>query len=269
MPDYRSADGVDIVLDGVVLRMTLDRTERRNALTDDMIGALADALVCAEQDERVRVAVIAARGEHFCSGADIVSRNASDAPRPRVGSIQRRVPHGAHRLIPLMCSVQVPVVAIVRGWVAGIGMQIALAADFTFAATDARFWEPFVDRGFTPDSGATWLLTRRAGPVRARELLLLGREVQGVEAEEWGLIHRAVDDRDLDATAALLVERLSKAPTVAFGLTKWLVYEAEAASMDDQLRREAFALELSSRSDDFREGLAAFKEKRPPSFEGR
>ena len=269
MSEYRSVDGVDVTLDGAQLRLTLDRPGRRNALTDEMMVTLADALASAEQDERVRVVTIAARGDHFCSGADIVTRNEPGGARPRAGSIQRRVPHVAHRLVPLLCSVQVPVVAVVRGWAAGIGLQIALAADFTIAASNARFWEPFLERGFTPDSGATWLLSRRVGPVRARELLLLGREVSGAEAAEWGMIHEAVDETALEPAAADLVERLAAAPTVALGLTKWLLYEADASSLDDQLRREAFALELSSRTDDFREGLAAFKEKRPPSFEGR
>ena len=269
MPEYSSVDGVDVTLKGNELRLTLDRPSRRNALTDEMLLALADALACAEQDERIRVVVLAANGEHFCSGADLTARNTPDAPRPRVGSIQRRVPHGAHRLITLMCSVQVPIVAIVRGWAAGIGLHLALASDFTVAASNARLWEPFLQRGFTPDSGGTWLLTRRVGPVRARELLVLGREVSGAEAADWGMIHQAVEEADLERVAAELVQRLAAAPTVAVGLTKWLLHEATASSLDDQLRREAFALELSSRSNDFREGLAAFKEKRPPSFEGR
>jgi 2-(1,2-epoxy-1,2-dihydrophenyl)acetyl-CoA isomerase len=266
---YESVDGLAVELDRAVLRLTLDRADRRNALTDAMVLGLIDAVSAAEQDERVRAIVVTANGEHFCSGADIVARNAPGGSRPRVGSIQRRVPHAAHRLIPLICSVQVPVVVIVRGWVAGIGMQIALAADFTIAASDARFWEPFIERGFTPDSGATWLLTRRVGVVRARDLLLLGRQVTGAEAAEWGMIHAAVDPDALDAEGAAIVDRLAALPTVAAGLTKWLLHEGEAAVIDDQLRREAFALELSSRSEDFREGLAAFKEKRPPSFEGR
>ena len=269
MPEYSSVDGVDVTLVGNELRLTLDRPSRRNALTDEMLLAMADALAIAEQDERIRVVVLAANGEHFCSGADLVARNAPDAPRPRVGSIQRRVPHGAHRLITLMCSVQVPIVAIVRGWAAGIGLHLVLASDFAVAASNARLWEPFLERGFTPDSGGSWLLTRRVGPVRAREMLVLGREVSGADAAAWGMIHQAVDESDLERVAAELVQRLAAAPTVAVGLTKWLLHQAEDSSLDDQLRNEAFALELSSRSNDFREGLAAFNEKRPPSFEGR
>jgi 2-(1,2-epoxy-1,2-dihydrophenyl)acetyl-CoA isomerase len=161
------------------------------------------------------------------------------------------------------------VVCAVQGWAAGIGFQLALASDFTVAAEDARFWEPFVQRGFTPDSGATWLLPRLVGPARARELLLLGRELSGTEAQEWGLVHRAVPAAEVTAAADALAATLAGGPTVAIGLTKWLLQAATDASLDQHLRDEAFALELSSRSEDFREGLRAFRDKRPPDFSGR
>ncbi|MFO7280662.1 MAG: enoyl-CoA hydratase-related protein [Thermoanaerobacterales bacterium] len=266
---YEPVEGLGVRLDGAVLRLTLDRPDRRNALTDTMVAGLIDALDAAGRDERVRAVLLTGAGDHFCGGADIVARNATGGRRPRVGSIQRRVPSLAHRLIELVCTVQVPIVCAVRGWAAGIGLHLAAAADVTVAAVDARFWEPFAERGFTPDSGATWLLPRLVGPVRARELLLLGRPLDGAEAAEWGLIHRAVPAHRLDDEAAALVERLAAGPTVALGLTKWLLHAGQAAGLGEQLRNEAFALELSSRSEDFREGLAAFQEKRPPEFRGR
>jgi 2-(1,2-epoxy-1,2-dihydrophenyl)acetyl-CoA isomerase len=268
--DYTSVAGLGVALsDGGVLRLTLDRTDKRNAIDDVMMAGLYDAVTKAGVDERVRVLLLGAAGDHFCGGADIVARNEPGARRPRVGSIQRRLPTHAHRLIGALVRLQVPVVCAVRGWAAGIGFQLALAADFTVAASDATFWEPFTERGFTPDSGATWLLPRRVGPTRARELLLLGRRLDGDEAAEWGAIHRAVPAADLDAAVAALVEQLASGPTVALGFTKWLLHESASASIDQQLANEALALELSSRTDDFREGLAAFKEKRRPDFEGR
>jgi 2-(1,2-epoxy-1,2-dihydrophenyl)acetyl-CoA isomerase len=267
-PDYVGGPGLGVELDGAVLRLRLDKPDKRNAVDDAMRDGLVAAISASEQDERVRVIVLDGVGDHFCSGADIVARNAEEG-RPRAGSIQRRLPHQAHQLIGLLCSVQVPVVCVVRGWAAGLGFQMALAADFTFAADDATFWEPFVARGFTPDSGATWLLNRRAGAVRARELLLLGRKLTGSEAADWGLIHTAVPTEALDAEAAEVIDQLAAGPTVALGLTKWLLHEAEAGSLDDTLRKEAFGLELSSRSEDFREGLKAFSEKRDPEFRGR
>jgi 2-(1,2-epoxy-1,2-dihydrophenyl)acetyl-CoA isomerase len=171
--------------------------------------------------------------------------------------------------VPLVCEVQVPVVCKVRGWAAGIGFQLALAADFTVTADDARFWQPFTERGFTPDSGATWLLPRRVGMARARELLLLGRALDGREAAEWGIVHQSVDHAALDGAVAALVEQLATGPTVALGLTKWLLHQGEQRALDEQLADEAFALELSSRTADFREGLTAFRDKRRPKFSGR
>jgi 2-(1,2-epoxy-1,2-dihydrophenyl)acetyl-CoA isomerase len=234
-----------------------------------MVEGCIDALTRAATDDDVRVILLEGAGEHFCGGADIVARNAPGGPKPRAGSIQRRVPVQAHRLLPLLCTIQVPVVCKVRGWAAGIGFQLALAADFTIAADDARFWEPFGERGFTPDSGATWMLPRRVGDVRARELLLLGRTLSGAEAAEWGAIHRAVPGAELDAAVDEVVAQLAAGPTVALGLTKWLLHAGAQDDLDAQLANEAFALELSSRTEDFREGLAAFGEKRPPQFEGR
>jgi 2-(1,2-epoxy-1,2-dihydrophenyl)acetyl-CoA isomerase len=269
VPAYPSVDGLAVAFGGGRLRITLDRPDKRNAINDEMIAAFVDVLTLAATDDQVRVIVLEGAGDHFCGGADIVARNRDRDARPRTGSIQRRLPTGAHRLVPLLLEVQVPVVCKVRGWAAGIGFSLALAADFTIAAEDARFWEPFTERGFTPDSGATWLLPRRVGVVRARELLLLGRQLSGTEAAAWGAIHAAVPAEELDASVDELVTQLASAPTVAVGLAKWLLHAGSGAPLDQHLANEAFALELSSRTDDFREGMAAFRERRAPNFEGR
>jgi 2-(1,2-epoxy-1,2-dihydrophenyl)acetyl-CoA isomerase len=268
MSDYESAPGLDVSLDAGVLTLRLARPDKRNAMDDGMMYAAIDAVDHAGRDEAVRAILIASEGEHFCSGFDIVARN-REGGKPRVGSIQRRLPAQAHRLIPLLCTTQVPVVCAVRGWAAGIGFNLALAADFTVAAIDARFWAPFVERGFTPDSGATWLLPRRVGEMRAREMILLGRVVRGAEAVDWEMIHQAVPALEVDAVAGELATTLAGSATVALGLAKWLLHTGAATTLDDHLRNEAFAMELSSRSEDFREGLAAFQEKRPPEYRGR
>ena len=272
--EYSSVPGLTVALDSAVLRITLTRSEKRNALDDVMVQGLLDTLTLASTDERVRVIVLDGAGDHFCGGADIVARNRgadgdANGQRPHVGGIQRRVPTLAHRLIALLCEIQIPVVCKVRGFAAGIGLSIVLAADFTIAAKDATFWEPFVRRGFTPDSAATWLLPRRVGEVRARELLLMGTEFCGADAAAWGMIHSAVSGPDLDQEVARLVAHLASGPTVALGLTKWLLHASRDASLEQQLRNEAFALELSSRTGDFREGLASFREHRAPRFEGK
>jgi 2-(1,2-epoxy-1,2-dihydrophenyl)acetyl-CoA isomerase len=270
MAGYEGIDGLQVSLSEGVLRLRIDRMAKRNALTDVIVAGLIAAVDQAERDEAVRVIVLSGEGEHFCSGFDWVGRNdPSSGARPRAGSMQRRLPKEAHRLIPLLVSVQTPIVCRVQGWAAGIGLHLVLASDIAVAADDARLWAPFTERGFTPDSGGTWLLPRRVGEVRAREMLLLGRTVTGAEAASWGLVHAAVGGDQLDAAVEDVVARLAAAPTVAVGLTKWLLHAGTTASLDEHLRNEAFAMEVSARSEDFREGLAAFKEKRPPRFRGR
>jgi 2-(1,2-epoxy-1,2-dihydrophenyl)acetyl-CoA isomerase len=266
---YDPVPGLDATLDGPVLRLTLDRPANRNALNDAMTDALIASLEHANQDDAVRVIVLAGRGDDFCAGFDLAARNTDTATRPRPGSIQRRLPAGAHRLITLLCTVQVPIVAAVTGWAAGIGLHLALAADFCVAARDARLWEPFAARGFTPDSGGTWLLPRLVGVARAKELLLLGREVSGDDAAAWGLIHAAVDRPDVAGRVDELTATLAAGPTVALGLTRWLIHTGAGLDLDRHLANEAFAVELASRTADFREGLAALADRRPPDFGGR
>jgi len=268
-PSYEAVDGVDVQFDGSVLRCALNRPKTRNSVDSAMMLGLIDAVETAALDERVRVILLSSANDDFCAGADIVARNAPGQPRPRVGSIQRRLPVQANRLITTLLTVQTPVVAQVRGWAAGIGFHLALAADFCIASESARFWEPFLARGFTPDSGGAWLLPRIGGVKLARELLLLGRELSGAEAADAGLVHAAVPDSELDAATDELLARLAASPTVALGLAKWLMMTAASVPFDAHLANEAFALELSSRSEDFKEGLAAFQEKRKPDFSGR
>jgi len=266
---YSSVPGLRAEQQGPVLCLTLDRADRRNAVNDVMLDAMIEHLAAAGTDEAVRVIRIDADGPDFCAGSDLVANNARSERKPRVGSIQRRLPNKANRLIPLMLETQVPIVAVVRGWAAGLGFHIALSSDFCIAAEDARFWEPFLARGFTPDSGAGWLLPRLIGMVRTRQLLMLGEEISGTTAAEWGIIHGTAVADQLDLVASKLVATLSEAPTVALGLTKWLLHSGHGLDLDRHLQNEALALELSSRSDDFKEGLAAFRDKRDAKFQGR
>jgi 2-(1,2-epoxy-1,2-dihydrophenyl)acetyl-CoA isomerase len=264
-----SVPGLRVEQRGAILTLELERPEQRNAIDDVMMAGLIEALDLAGRDESVRAIYLSGAGDHFCGGADVIARNADTGQRPRVGSIQRRLPSLAHRLIPLVCEIQVPVVCAVKGFAVGIGLQLAAAADFTVAAVESTFWAPFSERGFTPDSGATWLLPRLVGLARARELLLLGRRLSGVEAVEWGFVHQAVPHEEVDTVALELVDRLAAGPTVSLGLTKWLLHSGNALPLGGHLRNEAFALEVSSRSEDFREGLGALKERRSPEFKGR
>jgi 2-(1,2-epoxy-1,2-dihydrophenyl)acetyl-CoA isomerase len=267
--DSSAADGsLTTSRDGPLLRLTLDRPSHRNSLSHNMIDAFVAALTEAATDNMLRAIHIRGAGDDFCAGADWVATNSDDA-RPRTGDLVRRIPHTAHRVIELLHSIQLPVVCSVRGFAVGLGCNLALAADFTVAATDAVFWEPFAARGFSPDSGATWLLPRLIGLTRAKRMLLLGDKVSAADAADWGLIHQAVDEAELDRAAEGLLARLAAGPTVALGLAKQAIHYGQHATLTQSMTQELFALELSCRTKDFKEGLAAFRERRPPQFHGR
>ena len=250
------------------LRITIDRPAHRNALSHQMIDDLVSALTAAARDDSLRAISIAGAGDDFCTGADWVATNDSGR-RPRTGDLIRRIPHTAHRVIELVATIQLPVVCAVRGWAVGLGCNLALAADFTVADTGATFWEPFLSRGFSPDSGSTWLLPRLAGLTRAKRMLLLGEKVTGAEAVDWGLIHIAVPGDEVDSAAEELLARVAAGPTVAIGLTKQAIAYGQHATLSQSMNQELSNLELSCRTSDFKEGLAAFRERRDPDFKGR
>src|SRR6201998_2497456 len=245
--DAADAEGsVTASRNGAILRLTLDRPSRRNSLTHLMIRELVDALTDAAGDDSLRAIYIRGAGDDFCAGSDWVAAN--NRQRPRAGDLVRRIPHAAHRVIELVGGIQLPVVCSVQGWAVGFGCNLALAADFAIAATDAVFWEPFVDRGFSPDSGSTWLLPRLVGVARARRMLLLGEKVSAPDAAGWGLIHQAVTRSELDGAAEQLLDRLACGPTVAIGLAKQALSFGQHATLSQSMTQELFNLELSCRT---------------------
>lgn len=261
-------DGLVVEHNDGVLSIRLDRPDRRNAVTDDMVLALIDLIEAAGSDEVIRVIQLTGAGEHFCSGFDLSLRDGS-GDRPRTGATQRQMRWHVNRLIPTMLETQTPIVTAVKGWAIGLGMNLALASDFVVAADDARFWAPFTGAGFTPDSGASWLAPRLIGVARAKEMIMLGRRISGARAAEWGLIHAAVPEGDVDATTNELVAELSRAATVAVGLSKMLIHRGLTVDLARHLEDEALAIELSSRSEDFHEAARARSERRDPVFRGR
>ncbi|MGV0767267.1 enoyl-CoA hydratase/isomerase family protein [Mycolicibacterium sp. XJ647] len=264
-----AADGVvSTARDGAILRITLDRPSRRNSLSRPMIDTFVTALTDAATDDSLRAIHIAGAGSDFCSGMDWVATN-SAGQRPRTGDLVRRIPLTGNRVVELIHTIALPVVCSVRGWAVGLGCNLALAADFTVASDDALFWEPFIGRGFSPDSGSSWLLPRLIGLTRAKQMLLLGEKVDAGRAAEWGLIHRAVAESEVDAVSEDLLSRLASGPTVAIGLAKHAIAYGQHATLTQTMNQELYNVELSCRTTDFKEGLAAFRDKRPPDFQGR
>lgn len=268
MPDDAEVGTVRQTRADAVLSITLDRPGRRNSLSHSMIDDLVSILTAAASDDSLRAIHLSGAGDDFCAGADWVATNSGDH-KPRPGNLTRRIPHTANRVVELVATIALPVVCSVRGWAVGLGCNLALAADFTVAADDANLWEPFIDRGFSPDSGATWLLPRLAGVALAKRMLLLGEKVSGTDAADWGLIHQAVRPDDVSAAADELVARLASGPTVAIGLAKQAINFGMGATLPQSMAHELASLELSCRTADFREGLAAFRARRAPGFEGR
>ncbi|MGH9034050.1 MAG: enoyl-CoA hydratase/isomerase family protein, partial [Acidimicrobiia bacterium] len=154
-------------------------------------------------------------------------------------------------------------------WVVGLGLHLVLASDFAVVADDARLRAPFATMGFTPDSGGSWLIPRLAGVARAKEMLMLGRELSGAQAAEWGLVHRAAPAGEVPTVGAGLVDELASAATVAVGLSKLLILRGLTVDLERHVADEALAIEVASRSDDFHEYAQARREKRDPQFRGR
>jgi len=172
-------------------------------------------------------------------------------------------------MIRTLFEAEIPVVTGVQGYAAGIGNALALAGDHVIAARSARFCVPFVARGFTPDSGTTFLLPRLIGMARAKEMILRGKQVAGAQAAEWGLVNEVVDDDALDAAVEDVVQEFAQAPTVALSLAKQLVHRGLTSDLAGTLEREALTEELAVRSDDFKEGMRAFAQRRDPEYRGR
>ncbi len=265
---YLKSDNSIVVgfVDGV-LTVTINRPERKNSFTDSMVTELAQLIEDAGGRAEVRVVHITATGSHFCSGFDL-SERASGMKKPTVGSIQRRMDSHVNRLIRSMRNVQKPIVVTARGWVIGLGLGILLAADFAVVDNEATLWAPFTGLGFTPDSGTSWLLTERVGDARARRLLLLSEKISGQCASDWGMVHEASQSEDLDNVSRKLVDQLATSATIAIGQTKLLVHRSSTSSLEEHLSAEGWAMEVSSRSSDFKENVAARRDKRSPNFTG-
>lgn len=214
----------------------------------------------------MRAALIRAEGRHFCTGADLSGARRDE--RPVNGHMVRSLAHTHHRLVASVFHCPVPTLAAVQGAAIGFGLHLALATDFIIAGERATFAEPFSDRGFNVDSGGSWLLPRLIGLTRAKQMLYFGERVDASTAAAWGLVAEVVADDVLDAAARSRVSTLATRPTQALAATKRLLHDSGGTTLDQALHAESMAVELTLRSDDFKEGMKAFMTKRPPEFTG-
>ena len=252
---------VETSRDGAVLTITLNRPDVLNALDSDMHRGLAAALKEA-RDAGVRAVVVTGAGRGFCVGQDLTEFR--EAP----GDIGSRLRSNYHPNIRAIRALEKPVIAAVNGAAAGAGMSLACACDLRIAADSATFVPAFINIGLIPDSGGSYFVTRILGPARAFEWLASGRRLTAAEAHAWGLVSEVVESGALSARAAELAAQLAELPTRGVGMTKRLLDQAVTASLDDQLEREAQLQAAATQTEDFKEGVAAFLEKRPPRFRG-
>jgi 2-(1,2-epoxy-1,2-dihydrophenyl)acetyl-CoA isomerase len=269
-----TGDGVEVRDDGAIRRITLARPDKRNAMTIAMFDEVSAAVDAAVADDAIRVIVLRGHGDHFCSGAQIGTAGARadgerTPERPRTGHLQRDLRASPHRMVRTLFEAEIPIVSGVQGYAAGIGVALALSGDHVVAARSARFWVPFVQRGFTPDSATTFLLPRLVGVARAKQMILRGAQVDGATAAEWGLVSEVVDDDELDDAVESVAREFAAGPTVALGLARQLVHRNLTSDLAEALEREALTEELAVRSNDFKEGMRAFAERRDPDYSGR
>jgi 2-(1,2-epoxy-1,2-dihydrophenyl)acetyl-CoA isomerase len=253
---------VEVNRDGSVMTITLNRPDKLNAFNTAMHAALAGALKEA-RDPEVRAVVLTGAGRGFCVGQDLGEF------REAAGDIGTRLRATYHPNILAIRALEKPVIAAVNGPAAGAGMSFACACDLRIAADSASFVPAFINIGLIPDSGATFFVTRILGYARAFDWLASGRKLTAAEAHAWGLVSEVVEAERLAARAAEVAAELAALPPLGVGMTKRLLDRAGSSTLEEQLEREAQLQTAATQTEDFREGVAAFLEKRKPEFKGR
>jgi 2-(1,2-epoxy-1,2-dihydrophenyl)acetyl-CoA isomerase len=265
MPDLQieTADGV--------ATLTMNRPEARNALSSEMRSGLDEAFHRFEGDDSVRCVVLRGAGEHFMAGGDVKGFGAILSEQDPT-SIRDLFLHRVHELHTLMFSMRrlrKPIVASVRGAAAGAGVSFAACCDLIIASEDAFFTLAYSHIGVSPDGGSTYALPRAIGSKKAMEMALLGERIDAASMARFGLVNFVVPTDQLEAETAALAARLAAGPTRAYGHAKQLIYGSLENQMERQLQMEAEAFADCAASEDFREGVSAFVEKRRAVFAGR
>ncbi|WP_158541570.1 enoyl-CoA hydratase/isomerase family protein [Pelagibacterium lacus] len=256
--------GVRFETSGGVARIVFDTPGRKNALSPEDRFAIGDQLRALRHDPETRVILMTGEGADFCSGAD-VTRMGKDGQT----SARTRMQRGVHAIARELAAMEKPVISAVRGAAVGFGWTMPLASDFVIASDTAKFSMVFSKRGLVPDGGAIHFLIRHLGQMRAKELVYTARMIDAQEALDLGLLTSVVSDDTLDAAAEDLCASLLERPTLALGMARRLFEAAVSTSLDDFLELEAFTQSQLNQSEDYKEAVRAFLEKRKPQFHGR
>jgi 2-(1,2-epoxy-1,2-dihydrophenyl)acetyl-CoA isomerase len=249
-----------------ILKITLNRPDKLNAMTPTLLRELKEAFEEAGKDQQVRVVILTGAGRGFCAGADLAA--ASELMMNGGFSYEDNLNSTYNPLILTMQSLQKPIIAAVNGVAAGAGMSLALACDIRIVAASASFLQAFVKIGLVPDSGSTWLLPRLIGMTKALELMLTGQKVMAQEALALGLVNQVVADAELGEVVLRMAQLFANAPTKTIGLIKQAVNFASTSTLEEAMKNEAALQAVAGESADHMEGVAAFLEKRPATFKG-
>ncbi|WP_042883507.1 enoyl-CoA hydratase-related protein [Cupriavidus necator] len=249
-----------------VATLTLNRPDVLNAMNAELMGALREGVERAAADAEVRAVLLTGAGRGFCAGADLAARQSGGNGLADSGALLRE---RYHPIILALRQMPKPVITAVNGVAAGAGMSLALAGDVVLAGRSASFLQAFSKIGLIPDAGSTYFLPRYAGEMRARALAILAEKVDAEEAHRIGLVWKLYDDDALQDEASKLARHLATMPTMAYGLIKEALNQSFDNDLAAQLEVEATLQSRASRSEDCREGVAAFVEKRKPQFKGR
>jgi 2-(1,2-epoxy-1,2-dihydrophenyl)acetyl-CoA isomerase len=254
-----------VAAEGAVARLTLNRPDKGNLIDQAMAEALVAAAQACDRDAAIRCVVLTGAGRFFCAGGDLGLFGDAGARLPLVLS---DLANTLHKAVACLARMRKPLLVLANGPAAGGGLSLALAGDVVLAARSAHFMTAYGTIGLSPDGGMSWLLPRLVGLRRAQELLMTNRRLTAEEAEAIGLVTRMVDDDVLEAEGAAVAAQLAAAPTAALAAARSLLLDSFGAGLEAQLAGEAAAIAMMGATDDSREGVAAFRERRPPHFTG-